>query len=60
MKLSKYWDEWGFSHLQWEKAEKQFYFRSELDALPIDEINTSNIDDSGVCGHDGHMVHYVV
>jgi hypothetical protein len=37
---SKYWDEWGFSHLQWEERGKTILFRCELDALPIDEINT--------------------
>lgn len=42
------------------KAGKTILFRSELDALPIDEVNTFkyksvNQGVSHKCGHDGHM-----
>ena len=43
-----------------KKAGKTILFRSELDALPIDEVNTFeyksvNQGVSHKCGHDGHM-----
>jgi amidohydrolase len=43
-----------------KKAGKTILFRAELDALPIDEINTFehrsvNKGVSHKCGHDGHM-----
>ena len=43
-----------------KKAGKTILFRAELDALPIDEINTFdhrsvNKSVSHKCGHDGHM-----
>lgn len=43
-----------------EQARKTILFRSELDALPIQEVNTFEhaSDTAGVahkCGHDGHM-----
>ena len=43
-----------------EKLVRQSFFRAELDALPIEELNniawsSQTQGKSHVCGHDGHM-----
>jgi metal-dependent amidase/aminoacylase/carboxypeptidase family protein len=58
--ISNIWDNWNSSHLQRKERRKTVLFRCELDALPIDEINTFehrsvNNGVSHKCGHDGHI-----